>query len=976
MHAPPRSCAPTSRRIFRSLGCALAALLAAGAFPQPGVAQQSRLSVTILEYDGSACRQAVARARLPDGGQWWCIRGIAAHASGIAEVRVGEHPAVLVADSSGGTRFTGFVPAREGEQQVAILLRATDGTTADELYQVASAARDPARPDQRTFVLTNLRPRLAGQDTDVPSASGVPGADGAMSPAPSADAGEHIRIIEPAEWGPGGSRGISFPSRRGVRVVGYATHPNGVSSVEIDGRVAALTRDAGGRVRFTGYVAADSGSRDVLVMVHGTAGLPVVDRYRVAAGTAPGVYATPNEAWAADSGFHGKRWALVVGIGTYADTAISPLQFADDDARAFYQFLVSPQAGMGGFAPENVKLLVNEQATYAELRSALFGFLRQATEGDQVVIYFAGHGTPDRMRREDLYLLTHDSRASALSATALPMLDVNRAVEALYARHIVLITDACHSGGIGGGFAGGIGTGAAARGELNRINDAFMDQLGSSKGGLAVFAASQSSQSSFEDVRWGGGHGVFTHFLLEGLGGKADEDGDSIVTLVEAMHWTLEQVRRETSNAQIPAIGNYSYDPFLPMSLVLAPGEEGPPPVAAQAPAPPRIPPALADSLERARAAVAAFPGSSVYRYNLGRLLMRAGEHRDGVAALHESVRMSPENAAFRHALGQAYRETGAAQAAVDALMAASERDRQNAEYLYDLGLVLLEQGRSDDATGYLRRAIRAEPANASFHAALGRALWAGGRLRDAAGSLRRAVELDDVEAAYRRDLGMVLAADQQMDAALDELRGAVGLAPSEPRYMVELAGLLSAAGHADEARALMTDAVRLDSTRAEYRFGLGQLLRDAEMNYEALLELRAAVRLQPGHAGYRHAYGAFLGRANQPDSAVAQLRDAVRLAPDSAAFQSALGHALRRANLPGEALKALQEAALLDAGNAHYVYDLGLFYVEAGRYEEALVALQRATELAPDNRDYATEYRNQQRRARSRPTASQPAPR
>lgn len=69
---------------------------------------------------------------------------------------------------------------------------------------------------------------------------------------------------------------------------------------------------------------------------------------------------------------------------------------------------------------------------------------------------------------------------------------------------------------------------------------------------------------------------MFTHFLMEGLEGAADEDGDQIVTLGEATEYVRDRVRRETRNAQIPTISQTAFDTYLP--LALAPKEAAVPP--------------------------------------------------------------------------------------------------------------------------------------------------------------------------------------------------------------------------------------------------------------------------------------------------------------------------------------------------------------------------------------------------------------
>ncbi len=56
---------------------------------------------------------------------------------------------------------------------------------------------------------------------------------------------------------------------------------------------------------------------------------------------------------------------------------------------------------------------------------------------------------------------------------------------------------------------------------------------------------------SLEDTRWGG-HGVFTHFLLEGLKGAGDADGNGIVTFAELFEYVDENVREATNGRQNP----------------------------------------------------------------------------------------------------------------------------------------------------------------------------------------------------------------------------------------------------------------------------------------------------------------------------------------------------------------------------------------------------------------------------------------
>ena len=250
---------------------------------------------------------------------------------------------------------------------------------------------------------------------------------------------------------------------------------------------------------------------------------------------------------------------MVIGVSEYADPTVPALRYADDDARAFRDFLLSPAAGMGGFKPENIRYLVNEQATYREIRLAFRDFLKAPTDDDVVFIFFAGHGAPDPERPEDLYLLAYDTEAGSIAGTGFPMEEVSDAIRRTYARAIVSFIDACHSAGV----SGDVGLRAIA----NPINMAFLDRAQHSLGVQVTFTASQVNQFSQEGPQWGGGHGVFTYNLLRALQGEADEDGDGIVTLGESIEWTRDRVRRETRNGQIPSISQTAFDPSWPMSI-------------------------------------------------------------------------------------------------------------------------------------------------------------------------------------------------------------------------------------------------------------------------------------------------------------------------------------------------------------------------------------------------------------------------
>jgi hypothetical protein len=254
-------------------------------------------------------------------------------------------------------------------------------------------------------------------------------------------------------------------------------------------------------------------------------------------------------------------WAVVIGISKYKNAAESfpELRYATKDAEMFYNFLRSPEGG--GFPAERIVFLRDDEATLQRIRYAFFDFLKQPLEEDFVIIYFAGHGTPEKDNLKNLYLVAYDSKPDQLASTAFPMWDINTALTRyIKSEKVIVLADACHSSGI----VGDVSTRSVRK--QNMVSKCFLE-LATAKKGLAIFTASEAGELSQESKNWGGGHGVFTHFLINGLNGKADENNDKVVTLGEVTAFVSENVRRATKSAQHPISAGF-FDWGFPMAIL------------------------------------------------------------------------------------------------------------------------------------------------------------------------------------------------------------------------------------------------------------------------------------------------------------------------------------------------------------------------------------------------------------------------
>jgi uncharacterized caspase-like protein len=255
-----------------------------------------------------------------------------------------------------------------------------------------------------------------------------------------------------------------------------------------------------------------------------------------------------------------QHWAVVVGVSEYKNPGIPSLKYADKDAEAFANFLRRPEGG--GYDSDHMQILLNKDATLANLKNALIMFLNQAIDIDLVIIYFAGHGAPQPARPSNTFLLTYDSDPNSLPTTSFPMWDIKSVLERyISAKRIVVFSDACHSGAISVNFATrGLGTD-----EQNLVNQ-YLADLSKTKEGIVIFTASAAGEMSQEFE--GMGHGVFTYYLLEGLEGKADENNDYTITINELMQYVEINVKRKTHGAQNPTRSQTEYDKELTIATI------------------------------------------------------------------------------------------------------------------------------------------------------------------------------------------------------------------------------------------------------------------------------------------------------------------------------------------------------------------------------------------------------------------------
>lgn len=221
------------------------------------------------------------------------------------------------------------------------------------------------------------------------------------------------------------------------------------------------------------------------------------------------------------------KFALIIGNTEYADPGLAQLTAPGKDAEDFARVLKDTEIG----AFDIVNVLVNEQAS--AVIEAIDEFFDQKKPDDLLVLYFSGHGIRDEIG--SLYLAFKNTIRSRLRSTAIKSDYIKEAMDQSRSKRQVLVLDCCNSG------AFPQGTKAELGGSMG-MTKAFQGY------GRFVLTASDATQFAWEGDKVIGetDNSLFTHFLVKGLEGEADSDGDGRITVDELYDYTYDQISRVT----------------------------------------------------------------------------------------------------------------------------------------------------------------------------------------------------------------------------------------------------------------------------------------------------------------------------------------------------------------------------------------------------------------------------------------------
>lgn len=231
----------------------------------------------------------------------------------------------------------------------------------------------------------------------------------------------------------------------------------------------------------------------------------------------------------------GDAVAIIIGNSTYRSAP--NVDYATRDAGAMQKLAIKTL----GVESHNIIYINNATKTdfdgifgsEKEHKGKLWGYLDPDGRSD-LYVFYSGHGVPGGKDNDNHFLLPVDGDPNHASLTAYPVKLLLENLGRLATKSTTVFLDACFSGQ---------SPDPAGSPLIKHASPVFVTKaLPSDPTKISLFAAAGETQLSSWDTETG--HGIFTRYLISGLTGQADADGNSEVTVKELNEYLVRQVRK------------------------------------------------------------------------------------------------------------------------------------------------------------------------------------------------------------------------------------------------------------------------------------------------------------------------------------------------------------------------------------------------------------------------------------------------
>lgn len=214
------------------------------------------------------------------------------------------------------------------------------------------------------------------------------------------------------------------------------------------------------------------------------------------------------------------RFALLIGVNEYVDTSFQSLQQTKNDVKSLNNLLL--QLGYKVRILHCQKQDPRSRPTKKNICHKLEKICGEVGDGDLLLVHFGGHGA---LENEKAFLVPSDASKENLEESAIELEEFKKRIIQSAAQAKILFLDACHAG--------------IERREGAGMSPGFERHIFLEAEGTATLAACMRHQEAWNY----GGNGVFTHYILEGLNGKAAKKDKRFITFDDLKYYVTDKVK-------------------------------------------------------------------------------------------------------------------------------------------------------------------------------------------------------------------------------------------------------------------------------------------------------------------------------------------------------------------------------------------------------------------------------------------------
>ncbi|OYQ62239.1 hypothetical protein B9G53_23205 [Pseudanabaena sp. SR411] len=231
-------------------------------------------------------------------------------------------------------------------------------------------------------------------------------------------------------------------------------------------------------------------------------------------------------------------FALVIGIGTYANTPKLNVPITAQDAKEIAEVL--KDQSKCGYPAQQVTLLNDADATRDRILQEFDAIAQKVSDSDTFFLFYSGHG---EYGTDGYYLTTHNTQLEnkkVVAGTGISEKELLEKLRAIKAKRTFLFFNACHSGEISPRSLGNDEPEETTGSNIpDRLSTAL---LGTGEGRVVITACRETQKSYFspkEDLT------IFADILSEGLRGRGIDSRKGYISAFDLYEHIYTEVKQK-----------------------------------------------------------------------------------------------------------------------------------------------------------------------------------------------------------------------------------------------------------------------------------------------------------------------------------------------------------------------------------------------------------------------------------------------